>query len=219
MRLHWYALRGRARGRALLIEFMPFADHEGWSRGRYVPVSEVRDRLQRELGIVPGGSGAGSGPAEYSSIPGRDAKMGFIHPVSEHFCAACNRVRLTATGELRPCLGHLRSVSLRDVLRSGGDDAALRAGIADALAAKPERRSSPRIPIRRRAACRRSAASPRSPPDRPELAPFHPNLRESCVRVAENLNFLTSRAVLSRRADSARRSPFGCSSVNHSWSG
>lgn len=121
------------------IEFMPFTDHEGWAGGKYVPLAAVRDRLVRELGIRPGASVAGSGPAEYWSVPGGTVRVGFIHPVSEHFCAACNRVRLTATGEIRPCLGHLGSVSLRDVIRGGGDDGALRAAIADSLAAKPER--------------------------------------------------------------------------------
>lgn len=123
------------------IEFMPFTDHDGWAGGKYVPLSGIRDRLVRELGIEPGASVAGSGPAEYWSVPGSTVRVGFIHPVSEHFCAACNRIRLTATGEIRPCLGHLGSVSLRDVLRGGGDDAALRVALADSLAAKPERHS------------------------------------------------------------------------------
>ena len=121
------------------IEYMPFTDQEGWAGGRYVPLSTVRDRLVRELGIEPGATVVGSGPAEYWSVPGSSVRVGFIHPVSEHFCAACNRVRLTATGEIRPCLGHLGSVSLRAVLRGGGDDDALRLAIADSLAAKPER--------------------------------------------------------------------------------
>lgn len=121
------------------IEYMPFTDQDGWANGGYVPLTQVRDRLVRELGIVPGATVAGSGPAEYWSVPGGTVRVGFIHPVSEHFCEACNRVRLTATGELRPCLGHLGSVSLRDVMRGGGDDDALRAAIAEGLAAKPER--------------------------------------------------------------------------------
>jgi GTP 3',8-cyclase len=118
---------------------MPFTDHEGWAAGKYVPLAGVRDRLVAELGLAPGASVAGSGPAEYWSVPGSTVRVGFIHPVSEHFCAACNRVRLTATGEMRPCLGHLGSVSLREVMRAGGDDDALRAAIAESLAAKPER--------------------------------------------------------------------------------
>jgi cyclic pyranopterin phosphate synthase len=122
-----------------LIEYMPFTDLEGWSGGRYLPLASVRDELVRELGILPGAQVGGSGPAEYWSVPGARVKVGFIHPVSDHFCEACNRVRLTATGELRPCLGHVGATSLADVLRSGGDDAALRARIGAALGAKPER--------------------------------------------------------------------------------
>lgn len=118
------------------IEYMPFT--EGWSAG-YVPLARVREDLERALGIVPGASVEGSGPAEYWSVPGTNVSVGFIHPVSEHFCAECNRVRLTATGELRPCLGHVGSVSLAETLRNGGDDDALRAKIREALSAKPER--------------------------------------------------------------------------------
>ncbi len=121
------------------IEFMPFADHDGWAGGRYVPLSTVRERLVESLGIVPGASVVGSGPAEYWTVPGARARVGFIHPVSDHFCAACNRVRLTATGELRPCLGHVGSTPLAPLLRGGGDDDALRRAIAAALAAKPEK--------------------------------------------------------------------------------
>lgn len=118
------------------IEHMPFTD--AWQAG-YVPLPKVREELVRRFGIVPGAQVAGSGPAEYWSVPGRTVKVGFIHPVSEHFCAACNRVRLTATGELRPCLGHAGATDLAQVLRAGGDDDALRERIALALAAKPEK--------------------------------------------------------------------------------
>ncbi len=121
------------------IEYMPFTDLEGWKGGRYVPLAVIRAQLETAMGIVPGAHVAGSGPAEYWSVPGSAVKIGFIHPVSEHFCAACNRVRLTATGELRPCLGHVGATTLADVLRDGGDDDALRAKIADALASKPEK--------------------------------------------------------------------------------
>jgi cyclic pyranopterin phosphate synthase len=121
------------------IEYMPFTDLDGWKNGRYLPLTEVRDRLIRERGIEPGATVAGSGPAEYWSVPGAKVRVGFIHPVSEHFCAACNRVRLSATGDLRPCLGHLGATNLAQVIRSGGDDDALRLRIGEALAAKPEK--------------------------------------------------------------------------------
>jgi len=130
-----FADRG-ARVVVRFIEYMPFT--EGWSAG-YVPLARVREDLERELGIVPGARVDGSGPAEYWSVPGTGVSVGFIHPVSEHFCGACNRVRLTATGEIRPCLGHIGSVSLVETLRGGGDDGALRAKIAEALSGKPER--------------------------------------------------------------------------------
>ncbi len=130
-----FAGRG-ARVVVRFIEYMPFT--EGWSAG-YVPLARVRADLEREFGIVAGADVDGSGPAEYWSVPGTGVSVGFIHPVSDHFCAACNRVRLTATGEIRPCLGHIGSVSLVETLRGGGDDDAVRAKIREALTAKPER--------------------------------------------------------------------------------
>lgn len=122
------------------IEYMPFTDQEGWADGRYVALDSVRASLADAFGIRPiQGDVPGNGPAEYWEIPGRDVRVGFIHPVSDHFCAACNRVRLSADGELRPCLGHVGATSLRDLLRRGATDEQIREAIQGALHVKPER--------------------------------------------------------------------------------
>lgn len=123
------------------IEYMPFTDHDGWKGGRYVPLDTVRDRLIEELGIEPREEPViGNGPAKYWQMPDSAVTVGFIHPVSDHFCAACNRVRLSADGELRPCLGHVGAVDLRAKLRdpSVTDEQILEA-VGQALDAKPER--------------------------------------------------------------------------------
>lgn len=76
------------------------------------------------------------GPSRYFDVAETGGRIGFISPLSDHFCASCNRVRLTCTGQLFTCLGHDGGVDLRSVLRSGGN---LDAAIDEALFHKPKR--------------------------------------------------------------------------------
>jgi cyclic pyranopterin phosphate synthase len=76
-------------------------------------------------------------PARVWRIPGAEGTIGFISPVSEPFCSTCNRVRLSADGKLRLCLLRPDEVDLRDVMRGGGDDAAVRRLIQSAVWRKP----------------------------------------------------------------------------------
>jgi cyclic pyranopterin phosphate synthase len=78
------------------------------------------------------------GPARYWRIPGTRTKVGFISPHSHNFCAACNRVRVTCTGELFPCLGQNDSANLLPLLRAyPDDDQPVRQAIIDAMGIKP----------------------------------------------------------------------------------
>jgi cyclic pyranopterin phosphate synthase len=119
-----------------LIERMPIglaAGHAGTADLRH-----VRERLQARYdlvdGVVPGG-----GPARY--LVSRDGRfsVGFITPLSQHFCATCNRVRLTAEGMLHLCLGREGRIDLRRLLRAGASDADLAAAVVAGLKRKPER--------------------------------------------------------------------------------
>jgi len=85
-------------------------------------------------GVMPGG-----GPARYFQVKGTRLRIGFITPISQHFCETCNRVRLTATGALYLCLGHEHKIELRQQLRDGISDEMLKQCLIDALALKPER--------------------------------------------------------------------------------
>jgi cyclic pyranopterin phosphate synthase len=80
---------------------------------------------------------SGHGPARYWRIPGAAGTVGFISALSEHFCQTCNRLRLTPDGRLMPCLFSEREFDLRAPLRAGANDAALRAIVQAAIAAKP----------------------------------------------------------------------------------
>ena len=121
-----------------LIETMPMGDTGRAASSHYLDLQEVRQRLARSFELIPAAM-PGGGPARYLQVAGTRLKIGFITPMSQHFCATCNRVRLAADGTLYPCLGQDDKVELRPLLRSGIDDAGLKQAIRTAIARKPER--------------------------------------------------------------------------------
>ncbi|MCL5960847.1 MAG: GTP 3',8-cyclase MoaA [Chloroflexi bacterium] len=107
---------------------------------KLVSVAEMRQRIEKEFGpLLPSESVTGNGPARYFTLAGATGTIGFISPVSEHFCFQCNRLRLTADGRLRPCLMSDDEIDLRPILRSGATAEALKDVLAAAIAAKPEK--------------------------------------------------------------------------------
>jgi len=120
------------------IELMPVA---GDSTGNllFVPVSIIRQHLQLLGELEPCLPGKGNGPAKYFRFPQAKGTIGFITPVSEHFCFRCNRLRLTADGKLRPCLLAEDEIDLKEPLRSGISSAGLKQLIEEAVARKPLR--------------------------------------------------------------------------------
>ena len=128
------------------IELMPFMDEQetcikdtSLALG-FVPTQEVRRQIDAALGpLEPAATKSGGGPAQYFRLPGAKGLIGFISPLTEHqFCAGCNRMRLTAEGQIRPCLLTDHEVDLKESLRSGGSDDDLRARILLALETKPD---------------------------------------------------------------------------------
>ncbi|APZ44250.1 GTP 3',8-cyclase MoaA [Acidihalobacter ferrooxydans] len=121
-----------------LIETMPMGDTGREASGRYLDLQTVRARLAERYELLPGVM-PGGGPARYVQIAGTELRIGFITPISQHFCATCNRVRLAVDGTLYMCLGQEDRFELRPLLRDGIDDADLEAAIRQAIALKPER--------------------------------------------------------------------------------
>jgi len=119
-----------------LIETMPMGE-TGRNAG-YVDLQPVRVRLQQHFGLVDGAV-PGAGPARYLVTPDGRLGIGFITPMSQHFCETCNRVRLSVDGTLYLCLGQEHSLALRPLLRGGASDAELEAAIRAAIELKPER--------------------------------------------------------------------------------
>jgi len=118
------------------IETMPIG-----STGRnahYLDLQPVKQRLQERFGLVEGVM-PGGGPARYlKSLDGKFS-VGFITPISQHFCETCNRVRLAVDGTLYTCLGQEEKFEFRPLLRGGISDAELEDAIRDAISLKPER--------------------------------------------------------------------------------
>ena len=121
------------------IEVMPVGDNTDWAGNGYVPMGEVRERIERELGELRPAKLGGGGPARYYRLPGAQGAIGFISPVSQHFCYQCNRLRLTADGKLRPCLLSDSEIDLRTPLRQGATIEETKRLIVEAVRAKPER--------------------------------------------------------------------------------
>lgn len=120
------------------IETMPVGAAGQKARDRYVSLSEVRRMLEQRFELEPA-TMSGAGPADYARIRGTDLKIGFITPISQHFCERCNRVRLSSEGTLYLCLGQGDRLELRPMLREGASDADIKAAILDGISHKPER--------------------------------------------------------------------------------
>jgi cyclic pyranopterin phosphate synthase len=125
------------------IEEMPMAEGRTYVPGALMPAAAIRAAIAAvdpEAAVVAddGGSARGAGPARYYRLQrpaGPVRRFGIISAMTDHFCASCNRLRLSATGALHPCLAYDDAVDLRAALRDGGDDA-VAATIRTALGGK-----------------------------------------------------------------------------------
>ena len=127
------------------IETMPMGAPGRDASSQYLSLETVKQRLSEQYHLVPGIM-SGGGPARYYRIDGTDFEIGFITPISQHFCESCNRVRLSVDGTLYLCLGQDDKLELRPLLRAGISDADLKQAIVDAIARKPERHEFERKP-------------------------------------------------------------------------
>jgi len=135
-----------------LLDFATKTIDEGWNvrfielmlpvgvsttAAQLVSVSDIRKRLKPLGELEPCLPSVGNGPAKYFRFPQAKGTIGFITPVSEHFCFRCNRLRLTSDGKLRPCLLAEDEIDLRQPLRSGISSNGLKQLIEEAVARKP----------------------------------------------------------------------------------
>lgn len=121
-----------------LIEVMPLGEVDGERIDHYLPLDAVRSDLENRWTLTPSGHRTG-GPSRYVNIAETGGRLGFITPLTGNFCEGCNRVRVTATGQLYACLGGREQVDLRAAVRSDDPDRALAEALDTAMAIKPER--------------------------------------------------------------------------------
>ncbi|MFC0590508.1 GTP 3',8-cyclase MoaA [Novosphingobium aquiterrae] len=135
------ALMEWAHGQAMdltLIEVMPLGEVEADRFDQYLPLTAVRADLDARYTLTPSDHRTG-GPARYFDVAETGGRLGLITPLTGNFCDGCNRVRVTTTGQLHPCLGGHEMVDLRAALRSADPDTALSSALDRAMAIKPLR--------------------------------------------------------------------------------
>lgn len=120
----------------VLIETMPLGETGTDRVDHYLPLSRVRARLAERFTLIDLPDQTG-GPARYVRIAETGQRLGFITPLTHNFCEGCNRVRLTATGQLYLCLGQDDVADLRRVVRASADDGMLDTALDEAIARKP----------------------------------------------------------------------------------
>ncbi len=132
------ALAALAQRRAVDVRFIELMPIGEGAHSEGVPMAAALARLKERWPLLaPSGEKRGNGPALVYSAPGLAGHIGFIGAMSHGFCHACNRVRLTSTGRLKPCLASGESADLRALLRGGAEDEALREALRAAVRAKP----------------------------------------------------------------------------------
>lgn len=119
------------------IEFMPLGGSALWDEENVLSIGEIKKALEAIAPLEPVSS-LGGGPARVFKWKDAPGKLGFISPLSEHFCGKCNRFRITADGRLRTCLFLDEEINLKDYLR--GSRGPLKEAFFLALKIKPEKR-------------------------------------------------------------------------------
>ena len=123
-----------------LIEAMPLGEVDEDRFDHFLSLETVRARLEERWTLTSSDHRTG-GPARYFDVAETGGRLGLITPLTQNFCEGCNRVRVTTTGQLYPCLGGGGRVDLRAALREGDGDGALQAAMQRAMAIKPLRHS------------------------------------------------------------------------------
>jgi len=121
-----------------LIEVMPLGETGEDRFDQYIPLTAIRENLESKWTLTDTAESTG-GPARYINIKETGGRIGFISPLSRNFCASCNRVRVTCTGQLFMCLGQDDNADLRAALRSPDGIEALDAAMDEAIGRKPEK--------------------------------------------------------------------------------
>lgn len=123
------------------IEFMPLGEKSSWQKKQFITAEEIKRKISSAGQFTPYQHKHDAGPARMYKLAdseGRNGTIGFISPISHHFCEQCNRLRLTSEGRLRSCLLNDRETDLKSLIRSGVSDAGIRESIRQTILNKPK---------------------------------------------------------------------------------
>ena len=118
------------------IEFMPMKKN-GWGKEKFIPSEEIEEMVRKKYILTKDPAEDAGSPSRNYLIDGFAGKVGFISPVSRHFCDSCNRIRLTSNGHLKSCLLRKGEVDIKALMRDGSGDDVIKAVIAKAVMLKP----------------------------------------------------------------------------------
>ena len=124
------------------IEFMPIGNDQLWREKKYLSCIKIKEYIEAYKPLVRTAIGGphhslNNGPAQMFEFKGASGKIGFISPLSNHFCPACNRIRLTADGKIRSCLFSNQEIDIRKAMRSGISDGELQQLLIKSIKTKP----------------------------------------------------------------------------------
>lgn len=123
------------------IEFMPIGKGSLWKKEHYITSEAIKEIILGSFDLQPIAGRSTEGPARLFTVTngvGKEGRIGFISPISHHFCDSCNRLRLTSEGKLRACLLHDRDTDLKAMLRSGCSDEDIERAIRETIIIKPK---------------------------------------------------------------------------------
>ncbi|MBI5287281.1 MAG: GTP 3',8-cyclase MoaA, partial [Deltaproteobacteria bacterium] len=121
------------------IEYMPFEVEIGWHQDKWISTKEIKKVIEGFQPLIPlGDSASRTGPARRYRFEDGIGEVGFISPISDHFCDSCNRLRLTADGKLRTCLFSDDEIDVRNAIRNGCSDKELEGLLFSAVRKKPK---------------------------------------------------------------------------------
>ncbi|MCK8816087.1 GTP 3',8-cyclase MoaA [Natroniella sulfidigena] len=120
------------------IEFMPMGGKKLEQEEKYMSIENLKRKIKGKEQLLPSQFATGNGPAYYYQVREGLGTVGFISPISNHFCSSCNRIRLTATGWLRPCLCSDDEINLKELIRNNSSEEKLAARFMEAIGYKPD---------------------------------------------------------------------------------
>ncbi|MFC1855871.1 GTP 3',8-cyclase MoaA [Thermodesulfobacteriota bacterium] len=120
------------------IEYMPIGNDNSWEKKLFISSEELIKRINEYKELLPLEVKEKSSPAVNYKLKGSKGQLGFISPISKHFCSVCNRLRLTADGKLRNCLFSENEIDLKDPLRADNSDEEISTIIRESILKKPE---------------------------------------------------------------------------------